>query len=187
MTTVLPILAMLLAPPAPKEQDKPPPDVTYTVPAGWERVEQDHVVVLTPPGTAAEKCSLVLTRGEKLKGEFPEWFDDRWDALRKGAKVVQGGDRPAPREGPNGSSFIVRSALLEAKKEGEEPRRTGLLLYAVHVGDAVHWVVFRTDGPALFNEHKKTVNRFLAGLQFYETTTEVRPAKPRPGGKGARN
>ena len=187
MTPSLLILVLLLAPAPEKEPAKPPPDVTYTVPAGWDRVEQDHVVILTPPDTAADQCSLVLTRGEKLKGDFPKWFDDRWDALRKDAKVVQGGDRPDPRPGPNGTSFLVRSALLESPKEGGPPRRTGLLLYAVHVGDAVHWVVFRTDGAAPFNEHKKTVNRFLAGLQFYETTTEVRPTKPRPGGKGARN
>ena len=50
------------------------------------------------------------------------------------------------------------------------------MFYAVHVGDAVHWVVFKTDSHELFNEHKKTVNAFLAGLKFSQgTTVEVKP------------
>jgi hypothetical protein len=30
-------------------------------------------------------------------------------------------------------------------------------------------VLFRTDGPELFNQHKKTVNQFLAGMKFVES------------------
>ena len=39
----------------------------------------------------------------------------------------------------------------------------------MNIGSAVHWVLFKTDGPELFNQHKKTVNQFLGGLKFVET------------------
>jgi hypothetical protein len=187
-------LLALAAAPA-KEPAAPPADVTYSVPAGWDRVEKDRVVTLTPHGTPAEKCSVVLTPAEPLRGDFDAWFRQRWDSLRKGAKVVQGGERTGQENGPNGSSFFHQAALLEVPGEnGAPPNRTGLLLYAVHVGEVVHWVVFRTDGPKLFNEHKKTVNRFLAGLQFYDTRSESRgrrsdeaPVKRPPAAPGGRN
>jgi hypothetical protein len=188
------VLITLAAAP-PKEPAKPPAapasDVTYTVPAGWEKAEKDRVVTLTPPGTSAEQCSIVLTPAEPLKGDFAAWFAERWDGLRDGAKVVQGGERTGQPNGPHGSSYFTQAALLESPAEkGAAPVRTGLLLYAVHVGDAVHSVVFRTDGPMMFNEHKKTVNRFLAGLQFYDTRgprSPRPPVKPRPAEPGARN
>jgi hypothetical protein len=193
LASLLVLLALAAAPAKePAKQTTPPTsDVTYTVPAGWERAEKDQVVTLTPPATPAEQCSIVLTPGEPLKGDFAGWFAERWDKLRDGAKVVQGGERTGQPNGPHGSSYFTQAALLESPAEnGAAPVRTGLLLYAVHVGEAVHTVVFRTDGPKRFNEHKKTVNRFLAGLQFYDTRRErsPRPAvKPRPAEPGARN
>jgi len=195
MTSVGAILFALLALAAPAKEPANRPtqsEVTYTVPAGWERVEKDRVVTLTPAGIPADQCSIVLTPGEPLKGDFAAWFDQRWDSLRNGAKVVQGGERTGQQSGPNGTSFFHRAALLESMgKNDTPPFRTGLLLYAVHVGDVVHVVVFRTDGPKLFNEHKKTVTHFLAGLQFYDTRSEPahrRPAvKPRPSEPGSRN
>jgi hypothetical protein len=179
-----------------KQPAAPAADVTYTVPAGWERAEKERVVTLTPPGTPAEKCSIVLTPAEPLRGDFDAWFKQRWDSLRNGAKVVHGGERTGQENGPNGSSFYHQAALLESAGENGAPlARRGLLLYAVHVGDVVHWVVFRTNGPKLFNEHKKAVNRFLAGLQFYDTRGEPRrqpaqdgkPVRPRPAEPGSRN
>jgi hypothetical protein len=196
---ISPYLALWVLLAGAKEPAKAPAglasDVTYTVPAGWEKSEKERVVTLTPPGTAAEKCSVVLTPGEPLRGDFDGWFKRRWDGLRNGAKVVQGGERTGQENGPNGSSFYHQAALLELPGEnGGPPVQIGLLLYAVHVGDAVHSVVFRTDGPKLFNEHKKTVNRFLAGLQFYDTRGESRrrppdekPVKPRPAEPGGRS
>jgi hypothetical protein len=82
--------------------------------------------------------------------------------------VVQGGERTG-QEGPNGSSVLYQAALVETPAEGGAMQRTGLLLYAVNVGTAVHWVLFKTSGPELFNQHKKTVNQFLAGMKFVET------------------
>ena len=204
MSTACLLFALLTAAaaPAPPAQPGPTPvpaeEVTYAIPEGWEKSEKDRIVVLTPPGTSAAKCSLVVTPGEKLEGEFSKWFASRWDALRKGAKVAQGGGRTG-KEGPRGSSFLYQAALLESAGEGAEKQTSGLLLYAVHVGDAVYPVVFRTDGPALFNEHKKTVNAFLAGLKFTQTETAeptprrkkpaapATPLKPRPGGAGSRS
>ena len=177
------LLAVALAPPA--EPTPPPPEeMTYTIPPGWERSEKDRLVVLTPPGVAADKCSLVVTPGETLKGEFSTWFKDRWDALRQAAKVVQGGGRTG-NKGPDGSSFLVQAGLLESAAEDGARKTTGLLLYAVHIGDGVHWVVFRTDGAALFNEHKKAVNTFLAGMKVARTeeapaAKPARPKKPAP-------
>src|SRR4051812_34473396 len=193
LVSLLVLLALAAAPAKePAKQPAPPTsDVTYTVPAGWERAEKDHVVTLTPPATAAEQCSIVLTPGEPLKGDFAGGFDEHWGKLRKGAQGVQGGERTGQPNGPNGSSYFTRAALLESPAEnGAAPVRAGLLLYAVHIGDSVHTVVFRTDGPKRFNDHKKTVNRFLASLQFYDTRRErsPRPAvKPRPAEPGARN
>ena len=194
------LLGMLLAAaPAPPAQPVPSPapaeELSYTVPEGWEKSEKDRIVILTPPQISPDKCSLVVTPGEKLEGEFAKWFDGRWDALRKGGKVVQGGSRTG-KEGPRGSSFLYQAALLESAGEGGEKLTNGLLLYAVHIGDAVHWVVFRTEGAALFNEHKKTVNTFLSGMKFTQTELgeptvkpkkPAAPIKPRPGGAGSRN
>jgi hypothetical protein len=170
-------------------------EVTYSIPPGWERVEQDRVVVLTPRDVAPEQCSVVLTPGETLGADanFNKWFKDKWDALTRGWKLVQGGERTG-REGPRGSSVFYQAGMLEAVVNGKVTR-TGLLLYAVHVGDAVHWVVFRTDGATLFNQHKKTVNAFLGGLKFAETTAEAPkhgPAekpkpKPPPAASGSRS
>jgi hypothetical protein len=179
-------VATAVAAAAPAEPEKTAEDateqaaeVTYTIPAGWERVEQDRIVVLTPKGMTPQRCALVITPGETLDGDkFLKWFKDKWDALRKDAKVVQGGERTG-QDGPNDSSVLYQAALLEAAGEGGTKQKTGLLLYAVHVGDAVHWIVFKTDGPALFNQHKKTVNRFLAGLKFAEAKPAAAPAKPK--------
>ena len=181
------LAAHLAAAPAPRKDEPtpaPPEELTYTVPAGWERSEKDRIVVLTPPGVPAEKCSLVVTPGETLKGEFADWFKERWDVLRKGAKVAQGGARSG-NKGPDGSSFLVQAGLVESAAEDGDKKTTGLLLYAVHIGDAVHWVVFRTDGPALFNEHKKTVNTFLAGMKFSRTEQAPPAARPVPPKKPA--
>ena len=189
MTTLLaPLLAtaLLAAPPGEAGPPSPAPDeVTYTVPQGWVRSEKGRVVTLTPAGVSAERCSLVLTPGEKLDGDFGEWFGRRWDELRAGGKVVQGGSRTG-RDGPRGNSFLHQAALLETKDADGTDKRVGLLLYAVHLGDVVHWVVFRTDGPALFNEHKKTVSEFLARMQFSRTKVEVSrpPPKQRPARPG---
>ena len=157
-------------------------EVTYSVPAGWERAAQERIVVLTPNGSSPQQCSLVLTPGETLSREadFDKWFKGKWEALRKGWKVVQGGERTA-QDGPEGSSVQYQAAMLESAVDGK-PTRRGLLLYAVHVGDAVHWVVFQTQGAALFNQHKKAVNGFLAGLKFAETPSG-RASKPTPTSK----
>ena len=185
---LLALVALGAADPAPQQPpeqaSEPPPEqaaeVTYTIPAGWERLEQERIVVLTPKGMTPQQCALVVTPGETLEGDnFLKWFKEKWDALRKDAKVVQGGDRTG-QDGPNGSSVLYQAALLESAGEGGKKQTAGLLLYAVHIGDAVHWIVFKTDGPALFNKHKKTVNQFLAGLKFAETA----PPPPPPAAKG---
>ena len=178
-----------VSPAAPKKQQ--PEEISYTPPAGWERTEQERIVIFTPPGVAPSKCALIVTPGENLEGDFLKWFKAKWDALRKGAKTVQGGERTA-MDGPNESSVMVQAALLEAEPEGgiggaggaaggAAKKRTGLLLYAANVGSAVHWVVFRTDGPELFNTHKKTVNKFLAGMKFVEVAPAPKSqSKPQP-------
>jgi hypothetical protein len=177
MRPVLCVLLSVAEPAADEERVEQQGEVTYTIPTGWERNERDGIVVLTPNNASPEQCAVVVTPGETLRaeGDFSKWFNDKWEALRKRWKVVQGGQRSG-KQGPNGSSVLVQTALLEAVVDGQ-PVRNGLMLYAVHIGDAVHWVVFRTDGASLFNEHKKTVNTFLAGLKFSQTTIEV---KPRP-------
>src|SRR5688500_4799071 len=81
-------------------------EVTYTIPAGWERLEQERIVVLTPKGVTPQQCALIVTPGETLEGDnFLKWFKEKWDALRKDAKVVQGGERTG-QDGPNGSSVL---------------------------------------------------------------------------------
>ena len=133
--------------------------------------------------------SVVLIASAILAGcaTAPETVEERQtlEALRKGAKTVQGGERTA-MDGPNESSVMIQAALLEADAEGSVKKRTGLLLYAANVGSAVHWVVFRTDGPELFNKYKKTVNQFLAGMKFVEIApapkSQPKPQpKPQPG------
>ena len=173
------LISQNLAFAAPKKKEAE--ELTYTPPAGWERAEQERIIVFTPPGVPPSKCALVVTPGENLEGDFLKWFKTKWDALRKDAEVVQGGERTG-QEGPNGSSVLYQAALIEGPTNAGATRRTGLLLYAVNVGSAVHWVLFKTDGPELFNKHKKTVNQFLAGLKFVETTTA---APERPKAKGA--
>ena len=194
--SALVVLALAHASPAAPKK-KQPEELSYTAPAGWERTENERIVIFTPPGVAPSKCALIVTPGENLEGDFLKWYKAKWDALRKGAKAVQGGERTV-MEGPNESSVIVQAALLEPDPEqaaaaggqaaaaGAPKKRTGLLLYAAHVGSAVHWVVFKTDGPELFNKHKKTVNQFLAGMKFVETVPADKarpkspPAKARP-------
>ena len=177
-------LVLAAAPAADDERIEKQGEVSYTIPEGWERAEREGIVVLTPRDTSPEQCAVVVTPSEKLPaaGDFKKWFGEKWEALRKKWKVVQGGQRSG-KAGPNGSSVLVQTALLEAIVD-DQPVRSGLMLYAVHVGDAVHWVLFKTDSAKLFNEHKKTVNAFLAGLKYSQTTVEVKPrprddAKPR--------
>ena len=164
------VIVLLVLAPAASAAPKPhqAEELTYTPPAGWERSEQERIVVFTPPNVPPSRCALIVTPGENLDGDFLKWFKTKWDALRKGGKVVQGGERTG-QEGPNGSSVLYQAALVETPAEGGAMQRTGLLLYAVNVGTAVHWVLFKTSGPELFNQHKKTVNQFLAGMKFVET------------------
>ena len=165
-------------------------EVTYRVPAGWEKIQQDRIVILTPRGSTPDECSVVLTSGETLAADanFNQWFKDKWAALHEGWKVVQGGQRTG-QEGPRGSSVYYQAAMLEAVVDGK-PTRRGLLLYAVHVGDAVHWVVFRTEGAKPFNEHKKTVNAFLSGLKIAEVEApgarRQKKAQPKPPSERAK-
>jgi hypothetical protein len=173
------LISPSLAIAAPKKKEAE--ELTYTPPAGWERAEQERIIVFTPPGVPPSKCALVVTPGENLEGDFLKWFKTKWDALRKDAEVVQGGERTG-QEGPNGSSVLYQAALIEGPTNAGATKRTGLLLYAVNVGSAVHWVLFKTDGPELFNKHKKTVNQFLAGLKFVETTTAAAPDRPKAKG-----
>jgi hypothetical protein len=168
------VLLASLCPAAPKPRQAE--ELTYTAPTGWERTEQERIVVFTPPNVPPSKCALIVTPGENLDGDFLKWFKAKWDVLRKGGKVVQGGERTG-QDGPNGTSVLYQAALIEAPVEGGGKRRTGLLLYAVNVGSAVHWVLFKTDGPERFNQHKKTVNQFLGGMKFVETKSA--PAEAR--------
>jgi len=185
LCTLIPLL-LAAAPAADEERVEKQGEVTYTIPQDWERGEREGIVVLTPKDASPEQCAIVVTPGETLSaaGDFNKWFGDKWEALRKKWKVVQGGQRSG-KAGPNGSSVLVETALLEAIVD-DQLVRSGLMLYAVHVGDAVHWVVFKTDGAKLFNEHKKTVNTFLAGLKFSQTTVEVKP-RPKDDAKPRRN
>lgn len=153
-------------------------EMTYTPPAGWVRTEQQRIVVFVPPGVPPSKCALIVTPGEDLDGDFLKWFRTKWDALRKGAKVAQGGERTG-QDGPNGSSVLYQAALIEAEGAAGAKKTVGLMLYAVNIGSAVHWVVFKTDGPEMFNTHKKTVNRFLAGMKFVEVRQVGKEAKKR--------
>ena len=180
------LLALGAGKPAQETAPEQAAEVTYTIPAGWERLEQERIVVLTPKGMTPQQCALIVTPGETLEGDnFLKWFKEKWDALRKDAKVVQGGERTG-QDGPNGSSVLYQAGLLETAGAGGKKQTAGLLLYAVHIGDAVHWIVFKTDGPALFNKHKKTVNAFLGGLKFAEVApaapppAEKKPARPNP-------
>jgi hypothetical protein len=168
LVAALLLIAASLAPAAPKKKEAE--ELTYIPPAGWDRSEQERVVVFTPPGVPPSKCALIVTPGENLEGDFLKWFKTKWDALRKDAEVVQGGERTG-QEGPNGSSVLYQAAMIEGPTNAGATKRTGLLLYAVNVGSAVHWVLFKTDGPELFNKYKKTVNQFLAGMKFVETTS----------------
>ena len=181
------------AEPPERDQKKPAksegsPEMTYTAPGGWEKSEQERIIVFTPPGVSPRQVALIITPGENLDGDFLKWFKTKWEALRKDAQVIQGGERTG-QEGPNGSSVLYQAALLEGTGAGGAKKDTGLLLYAVHVGDAVHWVVFRTDGADRFNRYKKTVNQFLAGLKFVEVVEQDAPrtrqgaAKEPPGDK----
>ena len=190
------------APPADKPAAPEHPadaDVTFTVPDGWKRVDRDRVIVLMPEGATPLECAVVISPGEKLDDDdFPKWFAAKWDALRKGGKVVQGGARSG-KEGPDGSSVLVQAGLLESPgAPGERKTTTGLMLYAVRVGDAAHYAVFKTDGAAKFNEYKKTVNQFLASMKFTETKVvetppdAKKPKRPpavrrRPGAAGSGN
>ena len=176
--------ASVRAAPKAGPKDGPAEEMTYTPPAGWEKTEQERIVVFSPPGVPPTKCAILVTPGETLEGDFLKWFKGKWDALRKGAKVVQGGERTG-QDGPGGSSVLYQAALMEGEAAGGVKRKTGLLLYAVHVGSAVHWVVFRTDGGELFNTHKKTANQFLAGLKFVQTTTAGGEAEADPEPKPA--
>ena len=175
-------LFLAAAPAAEDERVEKQGEVTYTIPEGWERAEREGIVVLTPKDTSPEQCAVIVTPSETLPAaaDFNKWFGEKWEALRKKWKVVQGGQRSG-KAGPNGSSVLVQTALLEAIVD-DQPVRSGLMLYAVRVGDAVHWVVFKTDSAKLFNEHKKTVNAFLAGLKYSQTTVEVKP-RPRDDAK----
>jgi hypothetical protein len=190
-------VALLLTATAPASADdrvETQGEVIYSIPDGWERVEQEGIVVLTPKDVPPDQCALVVTSGETLppEGNFERWFKAKWDALRKESKVIQGGQRTG-NAGPKGSTVLYQAALLNPVV-GDESARTGLMLYAVHIGDAVHWVVFKTNGAKLFNEHKKTVNTFLAGLKFSETKVETKsnakpagPADPRSPAKKPRS
>jgi hypothetical protein len=156
--------------------------MTYTAPAGWEKSEQERMTIFTPPDVPPTKAALIVTQGQNLDGDFVKWFRGKWDALRKGDEVVQGGERTG-QDGPNGSSVLYQAALLEGLGAGGTRKQTGLLLYAVHIGTGVHWVVFRTDGPEPFNKYKKTVNKFLAGLKFVESVPAEATAKDKRQGK----
>ena len=156
--------------------------MTYTAPAGWEKSEQERLTIFTPPDVPPTTAALIVTQGQNLDGDFVKWFRAKWDALRKGDEVVQGGERTG-QDGPNGSSVLYQAALLEGLGAGGARRQTGLLLYAVHIGTGVHWVVFRTDGPEPFNKYKKTVNKFLAGLKFVESVPAEATAKEKGQGK----
>ena len=145
--------------------------MTYTAPAGWDKSEQERLTIFTPPNVPPTKAALSVTPGQDLDGDFVKWFRQKWDALRKGDEVVQGGERTG-QDGPNGSSVLYQAGLLEGLGAGGARKQTGLLLYAVHIGNGVHWVVFRTDGPEAFNRYKKTVNQFLAGLKFVESVPD---------------
>ena len=158
-------------------------EMTFTAPPGWEKSEQERLTIFTPPGVPPTTAALIVTQGQNLDGDFVKWFRAKWDALRKGDEVVQGGERTG-QDGPSGSSVLYQAALLEGLGAGGARKQTGLLLYAVHIGTGVHWVVFRTDGPEPFNKYKKTVNKFLAGLKFVETVPEGADAKAKANGKG---
>ena len=99
-------------------------EVTYTIPPGWEQTEKQRIVVLTPKGSSPEQASLVVTPGETLAAgrNFPEWFKDKWEGLRKEWKVVQGGERTG-QEGPLGSSVLYQAAMLEAVVNGKPTAR----------------------------------------------------------------
>src|SRR5689334_15103375 len=84
------LIAASLASAAPKKEAE---ELTYIPPAGWDRSEQERIVVFTPPGVPPSKCALIVTPGENLEGDFLKWFKTKWDALRKDAEVVQGGER----------------------------------------------------------------------------------------------
>jgi len=183
------LLATLLAaaPPAdkPAAPDHPADaDVTFTVPEGWKRVDRDRVIVLMPEGATPLECAVVISPGEKLDDDdFPKWFTAKWDALRKGGKVVQGRARSG-KEGPDGSSVLVQAGLVEAPGAAAERKiTTGLMLYAVRVGDAAHYAVFKTDGAAKFNEYKKTVNQFLGSMKITETKVIETPPEARKPAK----
>jgi hypothetical protein len=155
--------------------------MTYTAPAGWDKSEQERMTIFTPPDVPPTTAALIVTQGQNLNGDFVKWFREKWDALRKGDEVVQGGDRTG-QDGPSGSSVLYQAALLEGLGAGGARKQTGLLLYAVHIGNGVHWVVFRTNGPEPFNKYKKTVNKFLAGLRFVESVPAQATAKDKGQG-----
>lgn len=153
--------------------------IKYRCPAGWESVEKDAIVLLTPKGVSPGECSVVLVSGEVLRGDFHQWFKQKWAGFQKKQEISQGGQLNA-QVGAGGVDVMYQSALLEDQTNTE--RKSGLLLYAAHVGDGVEWVVFRTAGPNatdLFNKHNKAVSRMLTGLKFERTEVVPKePAKP---------
>ena len=74
-------------------------ELTYIAPAGWDRSEQERIVVFTPPKVPPSRCALIVTPGENLEGDFLKWFKTKWDAVARTAgwcRVASGPARRAP-------------------------------------------------------------------------------------------
>lgn len=138
-------------------------NIRFRRPKGWERTEKEGIVLLNPKNVSPADCSVVLVSGEGLQDELLPWFKKKWDALARGRKITDGGERNA-QEGAGGVTVVYQQALLQDAKG--EKKKAGQLLYAAQVAGGVEWVLFQTSDPTLFNRYNNTVSRMLSGLKF---------------------
>jgi len=132
----------------------------FTVPAGWTRSDAGPGVILTPDSAPKNLVTLFLAGRPLLGATFRAAFDEDFQSLSRGLRVVSAG--PPQSRTANGVELLAVTAELR--------NAYGVPSYRYYLAAGppgrIEIMVYSASSPQLFQRYLPAVNIFVSGWSF---------------------
>ncbi len=166
-------------------------DLSFVAPAGWSVASDNGATMLTPrdlqPGRS---CFVIINPPEMLAGDFPSWFNNKWQSvLRSGSKVVQSSQPQRQAGAGPDSDGVFASAVLQDSQQ----RTFWVILFGIRVAQRAFPLLWMVNSEQLIGKYQPTVQQLMGSLKLLPLTANNgtvsggvagRNATPTGGGPG---
>src|SRR4029077_3538946 len=143
-------------------------DLSFEAPTGWSVTQDNGSVKLTPRGIqAGGHCFVMLTPPEMLSGDFPSWYNNKWQSVLRIAKVVQSSQPVHQVSSGSDNDAISASAVLQDPQQ----RTFWVILFGIRVGQRAFPLLWMANSQELLAKYQPAVQQLMGSLKLQPTTT----------------